>query len=414
LLRRSTNRRDGDATADATRTGGTKRVLRPVTRALAGCMIPGVGLDRMRIRSCILVAVLGAAITASISTVSASAGAAPTWERRLGRGLEAAATDAEGAVYVTGWIWAKQNTNAMVVAKFGPSGRELWRRTWRRQLPGWYATGTAIATAPGGGVYVGAKGGYGEGPTTFVFRYSSSGRLLWRRPIPGTHVRALIADRWGVVAAVQTEGPSEPCSERDGHVAALSPNGEPRWSYDFEAPRIRGTYDVIGGMAADGRGSLFVSGTVDRSVCDPSKPRPRTVGLVQRLTRAGAVRWSRIFSDPDRSRVAGVIAARGGRVVVSLDRNPSLVGLSAAGRRLWAWWGRGDDTAIEISSWGPVYVGGGRYRPAGITSYLRRFSPRGELVSEREVAVGPHWLTDVATSDVVYVTVGRTLQRWPR
>jgi hypothetical protein len=353
-------------------------------------------------------------VIALVAVAAPAAAEGPTWVRRVGRGLEAVTTDASGAVYVTGWIWSPESPNAMVVAKFGPAGRELWRRTWRPQLPDRHATGTAIAAAPRGGVYVGAKSGYGEGTDAVVFRFSSSGRPVWRRAIPGTHVVSLEALHRGVVAAVQTWGASEPCSFHEGRLVALAPDGEPRWSNGFEAPGITGTFDAIDGVATDGRGTLFVSGTVDRTTCDPSEPQPRTIGLVQRFTVTGALRWSRVFSDPDRSRSAGAVAARDGLVVVALHPNPSLVALSTAGQRRWSWWGRGDDTAVEISPWGPIYVGGGRWRPDAITSYIRRFSREGALVRERTAAVGSGWLTDLATSSVVYASVDRMLQRWPR
>jgi hypothetical protein len=338
-----------------------------------------------------------------------------------------------GAVYVTGSIWTPHHyDHAMVVTKLGPQGGVYWRHTWRLGSRGWNETGTALAPAPGGGVYVGGSAGRWECGTPILMRLSASGTVLWRQELPNPEcygsVASLDSNADGVVAAVSSEGC---CAifDHDGYVQAVTPDGRLRWRTDFEVPGIADNWDSARGVALGTDGSVYVAGEVDRGAWSGEGPLPAEDIVVQRLSPAGRAEWTRIRSDDgwrDRDE-AWDIDVKGGIVVVAGsdgDRrwNHSRAWLGAFGtdgRGLWSRrWGQGelqrDATAVVLAPWGPIYVGADRYHRTTEPS-LQRWAVDGTLVRERRLEPNEYGgITDIATGREVFLTVGRRLERWSR
>lgn len=366
-----------------------------------------------------------------VGVASASADDAPVWSRVPGGMLEAVTVDAHGSIDVTGGIETPSGHHAMMVARYGPEGTRLWRWTWRVQEEARWAGGRAVAPAPGGGVYAGGSSGSGEAGQPVVVRLSASGRLLWRRLLPSRlsgGVAGLASDRHGVIVAVEAEG----CCgdhDHDGSLLALDPQGRKRWRTDFEVPWIDGTWDRIGAVEIGRGGRIYAVGSVDRGIWSGDGPPPDEDLVVQQLTGNGRERWTRVVGGGAGRDSAGAsdIAVRLGTVAVtgSVGRGRSseshawLGVFDNDGRTRWtARWGTGEVSraavAVAIAEWGPIYVGAVRTLWT-TTSTLRRYARDGTLVEERVVGVDRGGsLTDVATSDALYLSIAQRLERWPR
>lgn len=290
-----------------------------------------------------------------------------------------------------------------------------------------------MTPAPGGGVHVGGTSGWYEDDHPVVWRYTASGRLLWRRTLPIAIERAQVvsiaADARGVVAAVQSTGSCCDDVRHDGGLQALDPSGRPTWRTDFEAPGIDGTWDAIGGVALGADGRVYAAGHADRSFFDsPDQPAPDEDLVVQQLSRTGEVHWTRVLGDgpgKDTERATGVTVRKGLVVVTATvdDETRGWVGAFATeGERRWTHrWGQEYQTsavAATIAPWGPVYVTVNHtvYRPGGdmvTTATLRRYAPDGTFIWKRILAEG-EGVRGIAADDDLYLTSGSYLERWPR
>jgi hypothetical protein len=350
----------------------------------------------------------------------------PIWRRTPG-GAAALTVTPSRRIYVVGSIRGKRG-DALMVAKYGPQGRLIWRRTWRHAGPLWHAAGGAVAPAPGGGVFVGGDTGHGtgEGGDALLLRYSATGRLRWRRELPeefGTSmVSGLAATSYGVVATVEDFGCCDSAVERDGYVQAFRADGARVWRSAFEAPGIDpDTRDAPEAVATSWADRVYVVGSIDRRVYREGAPPPDVDRMIQALDRHGRVVWTRV-NGRDGHRTyddrLGDVAVRRGLVVVagsSWSRSGHrtvawLAAIGPDGQRRWAdaWDGAGHQahaTAAAIAPWGPIYVGTDRS--------LRRYTRAGGLREERPTP-DDAWVTDVAARGAVYLTAGRELQRWRR
>jgi hypothetical protein len=386
----------------------------------------------VRARLIVVAAIVGSLMAAGMP--AAEAGGGPEWVREPGGTLHAVTVGTGGSVYVTGTIWTPHRlVRALVVTKLGPDGGLYWRRTWRRLVRDWHGTGTALAPAPGGGVYVGGSEGRAECGDPILMRLSVSGRMLWRRELPNPEclgiVTELDADADGVVASVTSQGC---CAifDHDGYVQAMTPDGSLRWRTDLEAPGVpSGNWDSARGVALGGDGHVFVVGEVDRGTWSGEGPLPDEDIVIQRLSRTGRVEWTRVLPDPgvrDRD-VALDVDVRGGVVVVGgqvqrrrwEEPRAWLGAFATDGRSLWSRrWGQGElsrgVTAVATAPWGPVYAGAYRYHATTEPS-LQRWTIAGELLRERKLAPSAlGGITDIATGRDVFLTVAKRVERWSR
>lgn len=389
----------------------------------------------MRIARVVTCALVAAAIGA---TQPAAATEGATWSRTIGGGVSDVAVAPDGHIYVTGAVWAPpvggnaSHRSAMVVTKYGPEGGLHWKHTWRLRREAWGALGTSIAVAPGGGVYVGGASSWYEDEYPMLWRYSASGRQLWRRRLGveggNGEIGGVAADADGVVVALNAHGNFDDV-RHDGEVRAFDPAGRPRWRTDFEVPGITGTWDATRAVGIGPDGRIYAAGHVDRRFFDsPDDPAPDEDVAVQQLTRSGRVAWTRVLADgPGRDREEATdVAVKGGLLVVSgsIDRwtNGWIGAFGTDGRRLWGGrWGEGYETAadgVAISPWGPVYVvahrvsfeGGGDMR---LRASIRMYGRDGTFFGKRAIADDATGRSIAAHVDL-YVTVDGRLERWPR
>ncbi len=325
---------------------------------------------------------------------------------------------------MTGSIAGRHQT-AMVVAKYGPGGSLVWRRTWRRSGTYWFAHGNAVAPAPAGGVYVAGLSGRYEGWSPVLWRYSSSGRLLWHRTLPSPlgrgEMRSIARDGHGVVVAVDNSATGGPTAGGN-YVYAFDHAGLQEWRTEFSAPGITGM-TAVNGVAIGRRGRIYAVGFMDRALLDA---RQDWDVAVQQLDRGGHVQWSRLLADPGVRDLdeATAVSTRGGLVVVSGVRDDWTHGtvwtFSTRGeRRLTRSWGNAYQItapAATIAPWGAVYTAADRtvFGPgdtSSTTGSLRCYAPDGTFVSRRAADDG---VTGVAAADALYIVAGPALERWRR
>jgi hypothetical protein len=386
----------------------------------------------LRLRWGLVVTLVGVAcaVGASPSSFPASSAAVTggEWRREPGGSLSAVAVNAAGMIYVTGSIWAPRSElddvrrlNAMVVAKYGPAGKLLWRRTWRRGGL-WFARGLAVAPAPAGGVYVAGVSGRYEGWAPVLWRYSASGRPIWRRTLPAPLGRggmaSIATDDQGVVAAVNNADTGGPTAG-GAYIYSFDHAGGLVWRTEFAVPGITGTSIGVSGVAIGQHGLMYAVGFVDRAPLDARNQDWDVV--VQQLTRGGRVRWTRVLGDPGVRDIdhALAVATRPGLVVVSGSQDDwargALWAFTPAGERLWTRrWGKDKSIyapVVTIAPWGSVYVAADRQVRGPGTGSLRRYRPDGTFVSKR---AADDWVSGVAASDAIYIVAGRALERWIR
>jgi hypothetical protein len=365
------------------------------------------------------------------STASLGSLASGGWRREPGGSLSAVTVNPAGMIYVTGAIHAPRvmpgtnvHVTAMVVAKYGPAGGLVWRRTWRRGGL-WFAAGLAVTAAPAGGVYVAGDSGWYEGWSPVLWRYASSGRIVWHRTLPAPLGRgdmtSIASDSSGVVAAVNNSDTGGPTAG-GSFIYAFDHAGKLVWRTEFAAPGISGTMNGVRGVTIGPNGRVYAVGFVDRAPLN-AQNQDRDV-VVQQLDRAGHVRWTRVLADPgmrDNDEALSV-DVRPGLVAVSGERNGGTRGavwaFTSTGERRWTRsWGQKYHTtapAVTIAPWGPVYVASDRtvYGPGAtskVTGSLRRYGADGTFVSRRAADT---YVSGVDAADALYLVAGRALERW--
>lgn len=387
----------------------------------------------------------GARLTLVGILVLAAFGATPSgaaqgdWERRLGNRASGVAVDDHGNVYVAAQTrWTTEGPSVALLVKYGPAGGRLWTRRWSPANA--WTGGRDVAVGPDGSVYL--AGGVGvegyEGGAWFLARYTSDGRLLWRRAAPGwrdllaTGVTSVAVGAGMVVIGGYGFGC---CSEAtdEGFVRAYSFDGALLWHHDVQGPgRLAGNNDGVGDVAVGAKGSVYLTGWVEnRYRTDTSDPTDVEV-LVQKLSSDGHEIWTRVLWDHGRRDTDhGVgIAARGDALVVTAFmtggwvENQGRVGhawlgrFTFDGRLRWSRrWGTSHDRAVQpeavtIGEDGTIYVVGARRDPSddAIDAFARAYTPSGSRVWDRSLGSAPFLrATDV---DVAGSTLGASGYRF--
>jgi cysteine-rich repeat protein len=181
--------------------------------------------------------------------------------------------------------------------------------------------GYGVAAASGGAAFV-AGDRFGTTRDLFLRGYTPEGGLEFTAATDGP---SAAADAWHALAirgdtlyaaGFRTNGSS------DVFVATFDVDGTPGWTHAYDDP-VAGS-DVAHGIAVDPSGNVVVAGTAATEL-------EGTDGIVQKLTPAGGVAWTRFFTTP------GAIADEARAVAADFAGNVIAAGSQASGGQLDIW-----------------------------------------------------------------------------
>jgi hypothetical protein len=251
-----------------------------------------------------------------------------SWVRQFGTAAEDwgsdVCTDPQGNAYVGGYTYGSlarplTNSEDAFLAKYDSAGNRLWVQQFGTKNNN---TGFAVAT-DGSSVYA-AGHAYNYTPGTgisddaaFLRKYDLSGNLAWELSVPNGEGESVTADTMGNV-----------------YMAGRAPGGV-LLAKCSSAGRLVWTRHVAnstwcGGVAADGLGNVYVSGTgyMDQYY--------RYSAFIAKYDAAGNQLWSRRYDGGD-DRSYGLAVDNGGNVYVNkFGSNTSLLKYNSDGGLLWA------------------------------------------------------------------------------
>lgn len=305
--------------------------------------------------SCFVLAVLSWAV----APAAAADPWDPIWERSVKQDTgswvvppsTAMATDPGGSVYVTGYrVYGNAGTPdggaSMTLAKLTPDGDPLWRRAWSHPSGVHrFTIGFDVAVAPEGGtVYVaGARfNDSGEDGVPMLWAFTSSGRLRWTHTAWGGGWSAMARAVVARSGGVVVGGVTfGECGPTNGVIAAWSVGGERRWQDPFEPAARDAIGDALYDLAIGAGGAIYAVGSRDLGVSSCG-PEPTPDVDVMIQRRA-----------PD-GRIGWTRVWRGGDQV-------------------------DDDRASTVAARGDVIVVGGRRDGYPGRAWLARIAPTGEV-----------------------------------
>ncbi|HEV7351294.1 SBBP repeat-containing protein [Telluribacter sp.] len=255
------------------------------------------------------------------------------------------AVDGSGNVYVTGYFYGSATFGSttltssgiydVFVIKYNSSGAVLWGQ----QAGGGNSdVGYGIAVDGNGNVYV---TGYFQGSATFgsttlnayggndvfVAKYNSSGAVQWVQPAGGVSTeqgRSIAVDGNGNVYVTGSfQGGAtfgfttlNPRGSNDVFVAKYNSSGEVQWAH-----QAGGTdYDEVQGIAVDGSGNVYVSGTFYGSATFGNSTLTSIGGadvFVARYNSSGVVQWAQQAGGADGDVGRGIAVDGNGNVYVT-------------------------------------------------------------------------------------------------
>ncbi len=187
-------------------------------------------------------------------------------------------------VYIAAWDGFFQG----ILRKYSLSGTKLWTRT----IPANLLRGISVDES---GVYVAGARDSGA----FVSKFSTTGSLLWTRPLSRTDQEinipaALVADATGIYLGgstyrpVSLEGSTFAPESREGYVEKLDGDGRAIWRSRF-GPAGTG----VEFLAADSSG-VYAAGSVQAALPGQCRSGAQDI-FVRRYDSAGNEQWTRQF-----------------------------------------------------------------------------------------------------------------------
>ena len=270
--------------------------------------------------------------------------------------------DRLGSIYVGGWTGGdiaapNAGSDDIFLHKFDSAGNQLWSRQIGTKsidkLLGVSADGLGSVYATG---YTrGSLGGPNAGESdAFVIKYDASGNLIWSRQL-GTasydEAAAISADGIGnIFIAGTTWGTLDdspfPNGAQDAFLAKYNSAGDLQWTRQLGAPpTIRYPTDKGSGVAADGLGNVYITGTTSNELAGPNAGS--SDAFVSKYDSAGDLLWSRQLGT-SKSEDSNSISTDGlGNVYISgtttgafvgtglNDEQPFIIKLNSAGDTIW-------------------------------------------------------------------------------
>jgi hypothetical protein len=199
---------------------------------------------------------------------------------QYGRGL-AIAVDAQGNVYVTGYISDGVIFNSNIdylTVKFDHNGVEQWSRTYDGPVKG-YDQATEIAVDQQGDVYVSGSS-YGQGNDWATLKFSSSGALLWERRYTGTgsfddRVSDMVLDGAGDLIITGTSENTGDGETNDIVTLKYNSQGNVIWERAFTQTTI--SHEFANDLDVDGNGNIYITGTTQENFSPYVPPFPITL-----------------------------------------------------------------------------------------------------------------------------------------
>lgn len=286
------------------------------------------------------------------------------WPQRFTTGVDeeawAVTTDSSGNVYVAGYTTGAldANTNAggldIMLVKYDAAGQ----KQWSRQI------GTSgdeeafgVTTDAGGAVYL---AGYSEGALdgnsnqggsdVVVMKLDGAGQTQWTREL-GTashdYATGIRADASGnIYVTGATDGSLDGNTSAGGgdlFVVKYDAAGQKQWTKQFGT----GTDEESLGLAVDGSGNIYVTGTTDGALDENTHVGALDM-IVIKVDGAGQKQWTRQLGTTADDTSTGVTTDKDGNVYLSgwtdgaLDGNRSagdtdivVVKLDGAGQKQW-------------------------------------------------------------------------------
>jgi hypothetical protein len=176
------------------------------------------------------------------------------------------AVDASGNVYVTGCEYVIGEWFNIWVRKYDSDGNEIWTRTYNGTSNDW-DEGHGIAVDRSGNVYViGDEYVTGESSNIWVRKYDSNGNEIWTRTYNGTgngwdEGYDIAIDGSGNVCVTGYESVTE--EGRNIWVRKYDTDGDVIWTRTYNGTTDGS--DVGNGIAVDGNGNVYVTGSEYKS-----------------------------------------------------------------------------------------------------------------------------------------------------
>jgi hypothetical protein len=178
----------------------------------------------------------------------------------------ALAVDGLGDVFVTGTVMTSTNTSEYATLAYSWAGVPLWTNRFCG-AGNTYASPSAAAADAHGNIFVTGTVGNGNNVAEYAtVAYTRSGVALWTNAFNGGYTNdSVIGLAIDSIGTVFVTGNS--LTSTNGNVGyatvAYSGAGTPLWTNWYRGP---GNQDTVGGIAVDGVGNVFVTG----SSADPS------------------------------------------------------------------------------------------------------------------------------------------------
>jgi hypothetical protein len=251
-----------------------------------------MGSTKARRWSGLGVVTLAVLLVALSAPAVASAAGGLIWARGVEIGLDDEgfldlAKGPGGAIYATGRANATAGSSDLLVAKFSSTGRLLWRRVYNGPAGG-FDVGRAIAVdGDGNAVVTGVSDSVLHGPDAITIKYSPSGRRLWTKRYNGMADDvdegadvAMTGSGAAVVAMTSTV-----MGGKNIVVIKYRVGGGIAWEAMWAGP---GADDEARSLALDARGRVYVAGVAETF----------TTGLDAVLLRVdgdGTVKWHKMY-----------------------------------------------------------------------------------------------------------------------
>ena len=274
--------------------------------------------------------------------VKCDAGGAVQWVRQFGTSTYdigyAIAVDGGGNSYVAGHTEGdlggpNQGGSDAFIVKYDSGGTQQWARQVGSSS---HDSGRGIAVDGSGNSYMtgytwGDLGDPSLGKVdAFIVKYDAAGMFQWARLIGTSCPNAgngIAVDGAGNIYVTGTTagdlgGPNQGMG--DAFVVKCDSAGTVQWAGQFGTSG----YDVGCGIAVDGSGNSYISGTTE---VNPQFPLGPCDGLVAKYDAEGAVQWIRRIGTGWPDRLVGVALDGGGMVHVGGDTVGDLGGPNQGG-----------------------------------------------------------------------------------